>query len=59
MLVDHTSSRDVKCYEGNGGRKIKKFVQDFREETNLNSEHLYNRRIHEKNNLITQSNSTY
>jgi len=31
MLADH--SRDVKCYEGNGGWKTKKFVNDFRQET--------------------------
>jgi hypothetical protein len=33
MLADHMNSRGVKCYEGNGEWKIKKFVYDFRQET--------------------------
>jgi len=53
MLAGHTISRGVKWT-----RKIKKFVHDFREETHLNSDHLYNRRIQEENNLINEPSST-
>ena len=33
MIADLMSSRDVKCYEWNGGWNIKKLVHDFHQET--------------------------